>query len=114
MEIRQGMITWATMLLPNGKTKRRPVVIVPPTALIKTLDRIRVVGISASYRPDDPNVIPLPWRTDGNIFTGLKEPSAVTLALQDLVDKKLLVPTTCWIGKAALIEMIERLKSAGS
>jgi hypothetical protein len=113
MELKQGMITWATTLLPNDNRKRRPVVIVPPTALIANLEKIWIVGISTSFHPNDPDIIPLPWRTDGNICTGLKRQSAITLALQDILDKELLTPTTHWIGKAAMIEMIERLKSMG-
>lgn len=109
MELKQGMIAWATILLPNGKRKCRPVVIATPTELIRTSARIRVIGISASFRPDDPNVIPLRWRADGNIFTGLRKPSAISTALQDDVDPKILRPSDRWIGKPALIEMLERI-----
>ena len=113
MEIRQGSIAWATTLLPNGKLKRRPVVIVPPTHLIRSLSKIRIVGISCSYRPDDPNIIPLAWRADGNIHTGLRKQSAISLALQDDIEPLKLDPTDGWIGKAALIELLERLKKTG-
>src|SRR5882724_3914372 len=69
MELRQGTIAWATILMPNGKRKRRPVVIATPTGSISSVSKIRVVGISHSFRSDDPDVVPLAWRQDGNIYT---------------------------------------------
>lgn len=110
MELKQGTIATAMTLMPNGKSKVRPVVVVPPTHLIPTLPLIRVVGISCSYRPDDPDIIPLAWRPDGNIYTGLKRPSAISLALRDDVELSTLKPSDKWVGKAALIELLERLK----
>jgi hypothetical protein len=70
---------------------------------------ICVVGISGSYRPEDPNVIPLAWRPDGKIYTGLKKPCAISLALRDTVPRQTLTPSNKWVGKAALIEMLDRI-----
>jgi hypothetical protein len=109
MELKQGTIAWASVRMPNGESKRRPVVIATPTKLIPSLNQLRVVGISASFRPHDPNVIPLAYRDDGNIHTGLKKACAISLALVDDVDKASLRPSKYWVGKAALIEMLERL-----
>lgn len=112
MELKQGSITTAIVTMPNGKKKARPVVIVSAPDRIKSGTKVLVVGISASYRPDDPNIIPLPWRDDGNIYTGLRKPSAISLALKDLIPYEDLVPTKWWTGKAVLIELLERLQQA--
>jgi hypothetical protein len=108
--LKEGMISFATLPHPTGGSKRRPVVVASPGVAIATGEKILVFGISGSYRPDDPNVIPLPWRDDGNICTGFRKPSAITLALKDMVDSKILEPTKWWIGKSALIELRERVK----
>ncbi len=111
--MKQGTIAWAILQMPNGQSKRRPVVIATPDNLIRSDAMIRVVGISGSYRPDDPDAIPIPWRPDGNIFTGLSRPSAISLALTDEMMFSALEPTDKWIGKPALIELLERLKQVG-
>jgi hypothetical protein len=109
MELKQGSIAWGPMLLPNGKIKERPLVIATPTGQIPTSDTLRVVGISTSYRPNDPKIIPLAFRDDGNIYTRLRRPCAISLALVADIDKSSLRPSDGWVGKAALIEMLEKL-----
>jgi hypothetical protein len=108
--LKEGMISFAKVHHPTGGSKRRPVVIASPDSVIAKGENILVFGISGSYRPDDPNIIPLPWRDDGNICTGFRKPSAITLALKDLVESKILEPTKWWIGKPALIELRERVR----
>jgi hypothetical protein len=91
--LREGMISFATIPHPTGGSKRRPVVVASPDSVIARGENILVFGISGSYRTDDPNIIPLPWRDDGNIGTGFRKPSAITLTLKDMVASEILEPT---------------------
>ena len=85
-----------------------------PDELITTSAALGVVGISSSYYPSDPDCIPLPWRADGNIHTGLRVDCAACLNLLGTVQKEgfeqvgFLKQTD-----AALVELLARLKAGG-
>ena len=85
--VRQGTIGRAWVTPPRGPRKFRPVVVYTPDPLIDTSSTIDVVGISTSYYPQDPDCIPLPWRADGNIHTGLRSDCAACLNLLASIDK---------------------------
>ena len=110
MDLKQGTIAIAAIRPPSGPIKRRPVVIATPTELIPGRQKVLVIGISGSFRPGDPDIIPVPYRDDGNVCTGFKRPCAISFALRDEIEKGELEITRCWIGKTALLELVKRLK----
>jgi mRNA-degrading endonuclease toxin of MazEF toxin-antitoxin module len=111
--LKQGMIVRARIVPPRGEAKPRPAVVCTPDALIPTESRILVVGISGSYYPDDPTIIPLPWRDDGRIMTRLRKPSAISLTLYQFVDPAELQRGPGYIPDSVLAELLAKLRERG-
>ncbi len=81
MAFKQGDIVIATVRPAQGETKRRPAVVITPPSSMATAATLRIVGISASYRPEDPDVVPLGRRADWRIHTRLRRDSAAVATL---------------------------------
>jgi hypothetical protein len=111
--LRQGMIVRACIVPPRGQAKPRPAVVCTPDALIPVQAKILVVGISGSYYPDDPTVIPLPWRDDGRIMTRLRKPSAICLKLWEFVDPAEIQRGSGYIPDSVLAELLVKLRKQG-
>ena len=100
----------ATVRPQRGETKRRPAVVVTPPMSIAGAATLRVVGISTSYRPEDPDVVPLGWRNDGRIHTRLRRDSAATAALGDDVPVADLELTGGHLNKSELVSLLDIVK----
>lgn len=101
---------------PRGKAKPRPALVFTPTELMPAFNDVGVVGISTSYRPDDPDCIPLPWRPDGRVPTRLTRDSAMCLNLVAFVPKSALRPIPGAFlpaDSAAFVELLRRLTLMG-
>ena len=107
--VRQGATAWAALIPPKGKkVVNRPCVIITPDELIATSEVIQVIGISHSFRPDDPDMVLLPWHADGKCSSGLIMPSAAMICWVCSV-KKVDLKIQGNIPKAHLIEILDRL-----
>ena len=113
--LRQGDIVYVVVVPARGEPKARPALIYTPTDQIPTSATVGVVGISTSYRPDDPDSIPLPWRRDGNVPTRLTRDSAACVNLLASVDPAMVRPTGGYLPQTdpAFPELLRRLKVLG-
>ena len=114
MALTQGDIVMATVRPLRGEVKRRPAVLVTPTPLIAGAATLKVVGISTSYRPDDPHIVPLGWRSDGRIHTRLRRDSAATAALTVDVPAADIEATGGHLSQSERIELLGLVKRLGS
>ena len=114
-QLRQGDIVTVRVVPPRGDPKIRPALIYTPTDLIDPTRPIDVVGISTSYRPEDPDCIPLPWRPDGNVPTRLTRDSALCLDLLASVDAAAITATGGYLPQSnpAFPELLRRLRVLG-
>jgi mRNA-degrading endonuclease toxin of MazEF toxin-antitoxin module len=95
---------------PRGEVKRRPAVVVTPTPLIAAATTLQIVGISTSYRPEDPDVVPLGWRSDGRTQTRLRRDSTATATLRDDVPVPDLESTGGHLSKSELLSLLDILR----
>jgi mRNA-degrading endonuclease toxin of MazEF toxin-antitoxin module len=71
--LQQGRIVWAELLDPQGRNpKRRPAVVVTPTAEIRSDGDVVVAALSSQTDQSPPAVsVPVPWHRDGHPRTKL-------------------------------------------
>lgn len=69
----QGRIVWAELLDPQGRNpKRRPAVVLTPTAEIRDGGEVVVVALSSRVDQSPPDVsVEIPWHRDGHPRTKL-------------------------------------------
>ena len=104
----------ATVRPPRGDVKRRPAVVVTPTDQLVPGATVRLAGVSASYRPDDPAIVVLPGRPDRNVPTRLTKDSAASAAMADDAVLEDLVPTGGYISKGQLAKLLALMGRLGT
>lgn len=77
--IQQGRIVWAEVLDPQGRNpKRRPAVVLTPTAEIRAEGDVVVAALSTQTELSPPGVsVELPWHRDGHPRTKLNRRNVV-------------------------------------
>lgn len=77
--LEQGRIVWAELLDPQGRNpKRRPAVVLTPTAEIRPDGEIVVAALSSQVDQSSPDVsVELPWHRDGHPRTKLNRRNVV-------------------------------------
>ena len=110
MAVTEGDIVVAAIRPPRGEVKRRPGVVVTAADLGDANATVTVVGITTSYRPDDPEVVRLGWRADGQIHTRLRRDSAAAASLTNDVAVGDLQPTGGHLSKAELKALLALLR----
>lgn len=75
----QGRIVWVELLDPQGHNpKRRPAVILTPTAEIRTDGEVVVAALSSQIDQSPPEVsVPVPWQPNGHPRTKLNRRNVV-------------------------------------
>ena len=79
VSLQQGRIVWVELLDPQGRNpKRRPAVILTPTAEIRADGEVVVAALSSQTDQSPPEVsVPLPWHRDGHPRTKLDRRNVV-------------------------------------
>lgn len=76
--LQQGRIVWFTSLDPNGRNeKKRPAVILTPTAAIRPDAPVLVAASSSSNVAGEEEVVRLTWNREGTTRTRLRRASHV-------------------------------------
>lgn len=77
--LQQGRIVWAELLDPQGRNpKRRPAVVLTPTAEIRSDGEVVVAALSSQIDQAPPQVsVPVPWHRDGHPRTKLNRRNVV-------------------------------------
>ncbi len=77
--VRQGRIVWVEVPDPQGRNpKRRPAVIVTPTAEIRADGEVVVAALSSQIDQSPPEVsVPVPWQPNGHPRTKLNRRNVV-------------------------------------
>jgi mRNA-degrading endonuclease toxin of MazEF toxin-antitoxin module len=77
--LQQGRIVWVELLDPQGRNpKRRPAVILTPTAEIRADGDVVVAALSSQVDQSPPDVsVELPWHRDGHPRTKLNRRNVV-------------------------------------
>jgi hypothetical protein len=71
----------------QGAQKRRPVVVLTPTADVRDDEPIIVIAITTSYRDPPPaDCVELPWHPAGRSLTKLRKRSAAVLSWVTEID----------------------------
>jgi mRNA-degrading endonuclease toxin of MazEF toxin-antitoxin module len=80
-ELRRGRIVWAVLRDRHGNAKRRPAVVLTPTADIRDDAPLIVVAVTTTF-PDPPpdDCVPLPWHPAGRVLTKLRQRSAAVIS----------------------------------
>lgn len=75
----QGRIVWAELLDPQGHNpKRRPAVILTPTAEIRADGEVVVAALSSQIDQSPPDVsVPVPWQPGGHPRTKLNRRNVI-------------------------------------
>jgi mRNA-degrading endonuclease toxin of MazEF toxin-antitoxin module len=70
---------WVELLDPQGRNpKRRPAVVITPTADIRADDEVVVAALSSQTDQSPSEVsVPVPWQTGGHPRTTLNRPNVV-------------------------------------
>ena len=111
VQLRQGSIVIAPIVPDAGITKPRPAVVLTPTDVIPAQSVIDVIGVTASFFPDQDVYVELPSRDDGRIPTGFRKRCAAKLTLVQRFPKEKLQPTGKHLPRAALEALLARLKA---
>jgi hypothetical protein len=110
-QIRQGSVVIAPIVPDAGRIKPRPAVVLTPDAEIATASELAVIGVTASFREDDPQYFELPWSASGNAKTGFRKRCAAKFTLVQKFAVDLLRPTGGCLSRekfAALIDALRR------
>jgi mRNA-degrading endonuclease toxin of MazEF toxin-antitoxin module len=77
--LQQGRIVWVELLDPQGRNpKRRPAVILTPTAEIRPDGEVVVAALSSQIDQSPPDVsVSIPWHRDGHPRTKLNRRNVV-------------------------------------
>lgn len=76
--LQQGRVVWFTSLDPNGRNeKKRPAVILTPTADIRPDATVLVAAISSSNVAAEDEIVRLTWNREGTTSTRLRRASHV-------------------------------------
>jgi mRNA-degrading endonuclease toxin of MazEF toxin-antitoxin module len=76
--LQQGRIVWFTSLDPNGQNeKRRPGVILTPTADIQPDKPVLIAAVSSSNVAAEEEIVRLSWNREGTTSTRLRRASHV-------------------------------------
>lgn len=77
--LQQGRIVWVELLDPQGRNpKRRPAVVLTPTAEIRSDAEVVVAALSSQIDQSPPDVsVPVPWHRDGHPRTKLNRRNVV-------------------------------------
>ncbi|MBP3959091.1 type II toxin-antitoxin system PemK/MazF family toxin [Gemmata sp. G18] len=77
--LQQGRIVWVELLDPQGRNpKRRPTVVLTPTAEIHPEGEVVVAALSSQTDQSPPNVsVEVPWHRDGHPRTKLNRRNVV-------------------------------------
>ena len=77
--LQQGRIVWAELLDPQGRNpKRRPAVVLTPTAEIRPDGELVVAALSSQTDQSPPDVsVEVPWHRDGHPRTKLNRRNVV-------------------------------------
>ena len=77
--VQQGRIVWVELLDPQGRNpKRRPAVVITPTAEIRSDGEVVVAALSSQTDQSPPEVsVPVPWQPNGHPRTKLNRRNVV-------------------------------------
>jgi mRNA-degrading endonuclease toxin of MazEF toxin-antitoxin module len=107
------MIVIAPVRMKAGGGKPRTAMVYTPDAAIPAATHLDLVAITGSYRPDDPDAVPLPWQHDGRGPTRLKKDSAVVADETDFVPVTEIQRTWGYVPAKQLAAVLARLKVLG-
>jgi mRNA-degrading endonuclease toxin of MazEF toxin-antitoxin module len=107
------MIVIASVRMKTGGDKPRTAMVFTPDSIIPTATHLDLIAITSSYRPDDPDAIPLPWQPDGRGPTRLKKDSAAVADETDLVPIAEIQKTWGYVPARQLAAVLTRLKVLG-
>ena len=119
--LHQGRIVWVELLDPQGRNpKRRPAVVLTPTAEIRNDGEVVVAALSSQIDQSPPDVsVPVPWQPNGHPKTKLNRQNVVVctwlvtlpVASIQLTDVGGVVP---FAQMARVLEIVRSLQNAGA
>lgn len=113
MRLQQGSIIWATVADSAGRNaKRRPAVVVTPTAEIKAGEPMVAVAATSSFDASlPPNLVELPWHRSRHPRTGLSRRCAAVCDWLLEIDPSRVEAIGGVVPSAVLAEILARLPS---
>jgi hypothetical protein len=97
-----------------GELKSRPAVVLSTNDEIKQTGRALLIGVTSSFFQDAHFYFELPWRVDGNVATGFKEPSAAKRTMIQEFNVDALKPTRRFVSKVRMTALLDWLEQGTS
>jgi mRNA-degrading endonuclease toxin of MazEF toxin-antitoxin module len=109
----RGSIVWVELVDPQGHNpKRRPAVIVTPSADIQDDGEVWVVAISSQLDAAPADVqVELPWHSRGHPRTGLKERCAAVCTWMERVRVAAIEQSAGTVPGRQLLDILARIRS---
>ena len=116
--LQQGRIVWVELLDPQGRNpKRRPAVVLTPTAEIRTDGDVVVAALSSQIDQSPPDVsVPVPWHRDGHPRTKLNRRNVVVCSWLAVLPVAAIAPddlggTVPFAEMARVLEIVRTLQA---